>query len=78
LTLFSTSATTLPAERFWSEDYMQHSAHIPPGRGGLFGLIKSLPEEYAYELGLIMEEDDMVMHAVGSAAVGQCDHQGSS
>ena len=23
------------AERFWSPSYIQHSAHIPPGRGGL-------------------------------------------
>ncbi|GGW25226.1 hypothetical protein GCM10010317_105200 [Streptomyces mirabilis] len=22
------------AERFWSPDYIQHSAHIPSGRGG--------------------------------------------
>jgi predicted SnoaL-like aldol condensation-catalyzing enzyme len=31
------------AERFWSPDYIQHSAHIEPGREGLFNLIKSLP-----------------------------------
>jgi hypothetical protein len=24
------------AQRFWSADYIQHSAHIPPGRDGLF------------------------------------------
>jgi hypothetical protein len=24
------------AERFWSPNYIQHSAHIPPGREGLF------------------------------------------
>jgi predicted SnoaL-like aldol condensation-catalyzing enzyme len=23
------------AERFWSPSYVQHSAHIPPGRDGL-------------------------------------------
>jgi predicted SnoaL-like aldol condensation-catalyzing enzyme len=28
------------AERFWSPNYIQHSAHIPPGREGLFALIK--------------------------------------
>ena len=27
------------AERFWSPRYIQHSAHIPPGRDGLFGLV---------------------------------------
>jgi len=29
------------AERYWSPDYIQHSAHIEPGRAGLFNLIKS-------------------------------------
>jgi len=29
------------AERFWSPDYIQHSAHIEPGRDGLFNLINS-------------------------------------
>jgi predicted SnoaL-like aldol condensation-catalyzing enzyme len=36
----------LAAERYWSPDYIQHSAHIEPGRGGLFKLIKSLPPRY--------------------------------
>lgn len=31
------------AEKFWSPRYIQHSAHIAPGREGLFDLIKSLP-----------------------------------
>src|ERR1700683_4448877 len=32
------------AERFWSPNYIQHSAHIPPGREGLFNLVRSVPE----------------------------------
>jgi hypothetical protein len=32
------------AERFWSSSYIQHSAHIPPGRDGLFNLIKAMPD----------------------------------
>ena len=28
------------AERFWSPNYVQHSAHIPPGRDGFFNLVK--------------------------------------
>ena len=28
------------AERYWSSNYIQHSAHIPPGREGLFNLIR--------------------------------------
>jgi predicted SnoaL-like aldol condensation-catalyzing enzyme len=49
------------AERFWSPDYIQHSAHIPPGRAGLFGLVKSAPPEMKYENSLIMAEGDMLM-----------------
>jgi predicted SnoaL-like aldol condensation-catalyzing enzyme len=33
----------IAAERFWSSNYIQHSAHIPPGREGLFNMIKGLP-----------------------------------
>jgi hypothetical protein len=37
------------AERFWSDRYLQHSAHIAPGRAGLFDLIRSAPETLRYE-----------------------------
>jgi hypothetical protein len=37
------------AERFWSSNYIQHSAHIPPGREGLFNMIKGLPDDFRYE-----------------------------
>ena len=37
------------AERFWSPRYIQHSAHIAPGRDGLFDLIKTLPATLRYE-----------------------------
>jgi predicted SnoaL-like aldol condensation-catalyzing enzyme len=49
------------AEKFWSPNYIQHSAHIPPGRDGLFGLVKSTPPELKYENSLIMAEGDMLM-----------------
>ena len=32
------------AEKYWSPDYIQHSAHIEPGRDGLFNLIRSAPD----------------------------------
>jgi predicted SnoaL-like aldol condensation-catalyzing enzyme len=32
------------AARFWSDKYIQHSAHIEPGRDGLFNLVRSLPD----------------------------------
>ena len=49
------------AERFWSPDYIQHSAHIEPGREGLFNLIKSLPATLKYEAGAIVAEGDFVI-----------------
>ena len=49
------------AETFWSPAYIQHSAHIEPGREGLFKLIRSLPDTLKYEHGVIMAEGDFVM-----------------
>ncbi len=49
------------AERFWSPSYIQHSAHIKPGREGLFDLIKSLPATLRYEHGLILANDEWVI-----------------
>ena len=49
------------AERFWSESYIQHSAHIPPGRDGLFNLVRSLPETLHYENHLVVAEGDYVI-----------------
>src|SRR5713101_4305304 len=49
------------AETFWSPKYIQHSAHIEPGREGLFNLIKSIPATLKYEPGLIVAEGDFVI-----------------
>ena len=49
------------AQAYWSPDYIQHSAHIAPGREGLFNLIKSLPSTLKYEPGTIMAEGDLVI-----------------
>jgi len=49
------------AERFWSPHYIQHSAHIAPGREGLFDLIKSTPPTLKYEPGTIVAEGDFVI-----------------
>jgi len=51
----------IAAERYWSPDYIQHSAHIAPGREGLFNLIKSLPTTLRYESGTIVGEGDFVI-----------------
>ncbi|SKC99174.1 Predicted SnoaL-like aldol condensation-catalyzing enzyme [Burkholderia sp. YR290] len=49
------------AERFWSPDYIQHSAHIEPGRDGLFNLIRTLPPTLRYEPGVIVADGDYVI-----------------
>src|SRR5258708_12028086 len=48
------------AERYWSPNYIQHSAHIEPGRAGLFNLIKATPPTLKYEPGLIVAEGEFV------------------
>ena len=49
------------AEKFWSPHYIQHSAHIGPGRKGLFDLIKNLPSTLKYEPGTIVADEDFVI-----------------
>ena len=49
------------AAGFWSKNYIQHSAHIEPGRDGLFDLIRSAPDTLRYEHGLILAEGDYVI-----------------
>src|SRR5580704_6154850 len=49
------------AETFWSPNYIQHSAHIKPGRQGLFNLVKSSPATLKYEPGPIVADGDFVI-----------------
>ena len=49
------------AARFWSDTYIQHSAHIEPGREGLFDLIRSAPVTLRYEHQIIVAEGDYVI-----------------
>jgi predicted SnoaL-like aldol condensation-catalyzing enzyme len=49
------------AESFWSPDYIQHSAHIEPGRDGLFNLVKRLPPTLKYEPGKIVADGEFVI-----------------
>jgi len=49
------------AERFWSPNYIQHSAHIAPGRDGLFNLVKSSLPTLKYEPGVIVADGDVVI-----------------
>ena len=49
------------AERYWAPNYIQHSAHIEPGRDGLFNLIRNTPDTLRYEHQLIVAEGDYVI-----------------
>ena len=49
------------AAEYWSEDYIQHSAHIPPGRDGLFNLVRNQAATLRYENSRILAEGDFVM-----------------
>jgi predicted SnoaL-like aldol condensation-catalyzing enzyme len=51
----------IAAERYWSPQYIQHSAHIAPGREGLFNLVKSMPTTLKYEPGMIVADGDLVI-----------------
>ena len=49
------------AESYWSPKYIQHSAHIEPGREGLFNLVRSTPPTLKYEPGTIVADGDFVI-----------------
>jgi predicted SnoaL-like aldol condensation-catalyzing enzyme len=49
------------AEKFWSPDYIQHNAHIEPGRDGLFNLLKASPPTMKYESGVIVAQGEWVI-----------------
>jgi predicted SnoaL-like aldol condensation-catalyzing enzyme len=49
------------AARFWSPNYIQHSAHIAPGRDGLFDLVKAAPAELRYENAVAVADGEYVL-----------------
>src|SRR5580693_4728557 len=59
------------AQHFWSPDYIQHSAHIAPGRDGLFELIKTMPPDMRYEHQLVVAEGDHVILHGRFSQIGQ-------
>jgi predicted SnoaL-like aldol condensation-catalyzing enzyme len=59
------------AHEFWSPNYIQHSAHIEPGREGLFELVKAAPPDMRYENGLVVASGDYVMLHGRFSNVGQ-------
>lgn len=62
------------AQQLWSEDYIQHSAHIAPGRDGLFELIKTMPPEMRYEYQQVVADGDSVILHGRFSHIGQPVH----
>jgi predicted SnoaL-like aldol condensation-catalyzing enzyme len=50
---------------------IQHSAHIAPGREGLFNLIESIPPTLKYEPGTIVADGDFVIVHGRYSGLGQ-------
>ena len=48
-------------DRYWGDSYVQHNPLAPNGRQGLAGLMKNLPPDFKYEMGLVIAEGDHVM-----------------
>jgi predicted SnoaL-like aldol condensation-catalyzing enzyme len=61
----------LTAERYWSPKYIQHSAVVPPGRDGLFNLVKNSPATLKYEPGIIVADGDFVIVQGRFSGTGQ-------
>jgi predicted SnoaL-like aldol condensation-catalyzing enzyme len=59
------------AQHLWSPHYIEHSAHIVPGRDGLFELIKTMPPDLHYEHQLIVAEGDYVILHRRFSGIGQ-------
>src|SRR6266700_7178874 len=48
------------AEKYWSPNYIQHSAHIEPGRDGLFNLTRNAADIVRIENGRLAEHWDVL------------------
>jgi len=59
------------AGRYWSPHYIQHSAHIPPGREGLFDLVRNTPATMRYENALTVADGDYVLLHGRFSGIGQ-------
>jgi predicted SnoaL-like aldol condensation-catalyzing enzyme len=57
----SDEAMSFTKKTSWKKCRIISSAHIEPGREGLFNLIKSMPPTLKYESGTIVADGDFVM-----------------
>ncbi|KVG25780.1 nuclear transport factor 2 family protein [Burkholderia ubonensis] len=58
------------AAQFWSDSYVQHSRHVPAGRDGLFGLVRTLVD-LRFEYDRVIAKDDFVwVHSRYTSSAG--------
>lgn len=48
-------------EKLFGDDYIQHNPTIPNGRGSIPAVIRALPADFRYEMGLVVAEGEYVM-----------------
>ena len=65
------------AERFWSAHYIQHSAHIPPGRAGLFDR-HELARDAAGTRTMLRRRPALSSFSRDGSALSACRRRGSS
>ena len=63
--------TNVAAARFWSPNYVQDSAHIEPGRDGLFNLINSMPPTFKHEHQQVVADGELVIGHSRFSGFGQ-------
>ncbi len=49
------------ARKCWSPTYIHHSAFVPPGREGRFGVAKTLPPGFKWTPGMITADGNLLM-----------------
>lgn len=47
-------------DRYWSEDYVQHSPLFPDGIDAIKEAFSQFPPDFKYEMGMIIADDDIV------------------
>ena len=48
-------------DKYFDSNYIQHNPALPNGTEVLKQLIPTLPEDFRYEIGTVLESDDIVM-----------------
>lgn len=48
-------------DRYWAADYIQRNPNFPSGSDVIKELFSSMPDNFKYEIGMVIAEDDRVM-----------------